>query len=344
MKYGYIRVSSKTQDEERQIQALFSYGVSRENIFIDKASGKNFIDRENWEKLMAKVIVNDIIVIKELDRLGRNNNEIKDTFELLKNKRVFLEFIEQPILNTANKSELEMELLHPIILHLLGYFAEKERVKIRQRQREAYNVLETDKKGRKISRKKGKVVGRPNKIENLTTEQKRYVKAWIDKSIKLRDCIKLTGLSSATLYRIKQNMGNVDKRRRIMENKEKELYLKKLRVEEDLDSMNDELSNLIEKYPQNVDLQTLKNENKFFYESDVLDQIRETYLNNLRDNFSATEFENILEKYNMELEKIKKWLNDVAKEYLKNNFKQEELRNYWFGGYEDMPVIIESGE
>lgn len=215
MKYGYIRVSSKTQDEERQVQALFSYGVSRENIFIDKASGKNFIDRENWEKLMAKVIVNDIIVIKELDRLGRNNNEIKDTFELLKNKRVFLEFIEQPILNTANKSELEMELLHPIILHLLGYFAEKERVKIRQRQREAYNVLETDKKGRKISRKKGKIVGRPNKIENLTTEQKRYVKAWIDKSIKLRDCIKLTGLSSATLYRIKQNMGNVDKRKTV---------------------------------------------------------------------------------------------------------------------------------
>ena len=215
MKYGYIRVSSKTQDEERQIQALFSYGVSRENIFIDKASGKNFIDRENWEKLMAKVIVNDIIVIKELDRLGRNNNEIKDTFELLKNKRVFLEFIEQPILNTANKSELEMELLHPIILHLLGYFAEKERVKIRQRQREAYNVLETDKKGRKISRKKGKVVGRPNKIENLTTEQKRYIKAWIDKSIKLRDCIKLTGLSSATLYRIKQNMRNVDKRKTV---------------------------------------------------------------------------------------------------------------------------------
>ena len=129
-----------------------------------------------------------------------------------------------------------------------------------------------------------------------------------------------------------------------MENKEKELYLKMLRVEEDLDSMNDELSNLIEKYPQNVELQTLKNENKIFYESDVLRQIRETYLNNLGNRFSVIEFENILEKYNMELEKIKKWLNDVAKEYLKNNFKQEELRNYWFGSYGDMPVIIESGE
>ena len=124
-----------------------------------------------------------------------------------------------------------------------------------------------------------------------------------------------------------------------MENKEKELYLKKLRVEEDLDSMNDELLNLIEKYPQNMDLQTLKNENKNFYESNILKKIRKTYLDNLRNNFSTLEFESILKKYNMELEKIKKWLNDVAKEYLKNNFKQEELRNYWFGGYEDMPVI-----
>ena len=129
-----------------------------------------------------------------------------------------------------------------------------------------------------------------------------------------------------------------------MESKEKELYLKMLRVEEDLNSMNDELLNLIEKYPQNMDLQTLKNENKNFYESNILKKIRKTYLDNLRNNFSTLEFESILKKYNMELEKIKKWLNDVAKEYLKNNFKQEELRNYWFGSYEDMPVIIENGE
>ena len=129
-----------------------------------------------------------------------------------------------------------------------------------------------------------------------------------------------------------------------MESKEKELYLKMLRVEEDLNSMNDELLNLIEKYPQNIDLQTLKNENKNFYESNILKKIRKTYLDNLRNNFSTLEFESILKKYNMELEKIKKWLNDVAKEYLKNNFKQEELRNYWFGSYEDMPVILESGE
>lgn len=129
-----------------------------------------------------------------------------------------------------------------------------------------------------------------------------------------------------------------------MESKEKELYLKMLKVEDDLDSMNSELFNLIEKYPQNTDLQALMNQNKIFYESDILKKIRKIYFDNLRNSFSATEFENILEKYNMELEKIKKWLDDVAKEYLKNNFKQEELRNYWFGSYKDMPIIIESGE
>ena len=129
-----------------------------------------------------------------------------------------------------------------------------------------------------------------------------------------------------------------------MESKEKELYLKMLRVEDDLDSMDSELFFLIEKYPQDMNLKTLRNQNKIFYESSILKKFKKIYFDKLRNRFSSAEFENILEESDMELEKIKKWLKDVAKEYLKNNFKQEELRNYWFGSYEDMPVIIESGE
>ena len=129
-----------------------------------------------------------------------------------------------------------------------------------------------------------------------------------------------------------------------MESKEKELYLKMLRVEDDLESMDSELFFLIEKYPQDMNLKNLKNQNKIFYESSVLKKFKKIYFDKLRNTFSLAEFENILEESDIELEKIKKWLKDVAKEYLKNNFKQEELRNYWFGGYEDMPVIIESGE
>lgn len=129
-----------------------------------------------------------------------------------------------------------------------------------------------------------------------------------------------------------------------MESKEKELYLKMLRVEDDLESMDSELFFLIEKYPQDMNLKNLKNQNKIFYESSILKKFKKIYFDKLRNTFSLTEFENILEESDIELEKIKKWLKDVAKEYLKNNFKQEELRNYWFGSYEDMPIIIESGE
>jgi len=129
-----------------------------------------------------------------------------------------------------------------------------------------------------------------------------------------------------------------------MESKEKELYLKMLRVEDDLESMDSELFFLIEKYPQDMNLKNLRNQNKIFYESSILKKFKKIYFDKLRNTFSLAEFENILEESDIELEKMKKWLKDVAKEYLKNNFKQEELRNYWFGSYEDMPIIIESGE
>jgi hypothetical protein len=129
-----------------------------------------------------------------------------------------------------------------------------------------------------------------------------------------------------------------------MESKEKELYLKMLRVEDDLESMDSELFFFIEKYPQDMNLKNLRNQNKIFYESSILKKFKKIYFDKLRNTFSLAEFENILEESDIELEKMKKWLKDVAKEYLKNNFKQEELRNYWFGSYEDMPIIIESGE
>ncbi|EEO40595.1 hypothetical protein FSCG_01308 [Fusobacterium vincentii 4_1_13] len=208
MKYGYLRVSTNTQDETRQREALKKYGVLEENIYLDKASGKNFIDRTEWQKLLVKVIIGDIIVIKELDRLGRNNAEIKETFILLKNKGVYLEFLDQPLLNTTNKSQIEIELVQPIILHLLGYFAEKEREKIRTRQKEAYDSLEKDSKGRKISRKKNKVVGRPNKIEKILQDNSEIIKLWIEKKITTKKTLEILNISRSSLFRIKNEINN----------------------------------------------------------------------------------------------------------------------------------------
>ena len=208
MKYGYLRVSTNTQDETRQREALKKYGVLEENIYLDKASGKNFIDRTEWQKLLVKVIIGDIIVIKELDRLGRNNAEIKETFILLKNKGVYLEFLDQPLLNTTNKSQIEIELVQPIILHLLGYFAEKEREKIRTRQKEAYDSLEKDSKGRKISRKKNKAVGRPNKIEKILQDNSEIIKLWIEKKITTKKTLEILNISRSSLFRIKNEINN----------------------------------------------------------------------------------------------------------------------------------------
>ena len=208
MKYGYLRVSTNTQDETRQREALKKYGVLEENIYLDKASGKNFIDRTEWQKLLVKVIIGDIIVIKELDRLGRNNAEIKETFILLKNKGVYLEFLDQPLLNTTNKSQIEIELVQPIILHLLGYFAEKEREKIKIRQKEAYDSLEKDSKGRKISRKKNKVVGRPNKIEKILQDNSEIIKLWIEKKITTKKTLEILNISSRSLFRRNYDINN----------------------------------------------------------------------------------------------------------------------------------------
>ena len=204
MKYGYIRVSTKKQDETRQITALVKAGISKENIFIDKSSGTTFVGREAWEKLLAKVVIGDIIVIKELDRLGRNNEEIKKNFELLNKKGVFLEFLEQPLLNTYGMSKLERELLQPIVLHLLGYFAEKENEKRNIRQSEGYANLPRDSKGRMISRKTGKPVGRPSALDNLTSEQRRAIELFTNSQISLEECIKLSNLKRATIFNIKK--------------------------------------------------------------------------------------------------------------------------------------------
>lgn len=213
MRYGYARVSTREQDEARQVEALQRAGV--QEIIIEKASGKNFIDRTEWQKLMAKVVVDDVIVVKSLDRLGRNNEEIKKTFELLAKRSVYLEFIDNEILNTRAITEAEkmsQKLIQPIILHVMGFYAEREREMIRERQAEAYKQLETDEKGRKLSNKKKdkhgnkKICGRPNIFENLTKKQKDVINRWILKAIKTDECVALTGIGRSTLFRIKKQM------------------------------------------------------------------------------------------------------------------------------------------
>ena len=202
MKYGYVRVSTREQNEERQLKALREHGVGASHIYIDKISGKS-MDRPAWHKLLVKIAAGDTIVVKELDRLGRNLKQIKETYELLGKKKVHLQILDNEILSTANKSKVEIELLQPMLLHLLGYIAEKEREKLLKRQREGIEAMEINEKDKRVSRKTRRETGRPSKRDSLTKDQERHIDAWLSKSITLSACIKLTDLSKATLCRVK---------------------------------------------------------------------------------------------------------------------------------------------
>lgn len=206
-KLGYARVSTKEQVLDRQLKLLREAGVSEENIYIDKITGRT-LERPKWKELLADLIVGDILIVTELDRLGRNKKDILNTFKLLEAKGVYIEILNMPLLNTNNENEFVKEILQPTALNLLAYFAEKEVEVKKERQAGAYEALPVDEKGRKISVKKNKVIGRPNKQENLTPEQKRYIDAWIAGNIKTKDCIKATGIGKTTLYSIKKLMNN----------------------------------------------------------------------------------------------------------------------------------------
>lgn len=134
--YGYIRVSSRDQNEDRQMVAMHEMHVPGQNIYIDKQSGKDF-NRPMYKRLMRKVKPDDLIYIKSIDRLGRNYEEILDQWKLItKEKKVDICVLDMPLLDTRRDKDLMGTFLADIVLALLSYVAENERVNIRQRQAE----------------------------------------------------------------------------------------------------------------------------------------------------------------------------------------------------------------
>lgn len=136
MTYGYIRVSTKEQNEDRQRIALMDVGVPEKNIILDKQSGKDF-NRPGYLRLCKKVKPGDTLFIKSIDRLGRNYNEILEQWRYLtKEKRIAIVVLDMPLLDTRKGRDLTGELISDIVLQLLSYVAQTEREFIRQRQAE----------------------------------------------------------------------------------------------------------------------------------------------------------------------------------------------------------------
>ena len=134
--YGYIRVSSKDQKEDRQQIALKEVGVERQNVYVDKQSGKDF-NRPQYKKMLRKLKKDDLLYIKSIDRLGRNYEEILQQWRILtKEKGVDIVVLDMPLLDTRRGKDLMGTFLSDIVLQVLSFVAENERTNIKQRQAE----------------------------------------------------------------------------------------------------------------------------------------------------------------------------------------------------------------
>ena len=136
MLYGYARVSTKEQNEARQMIAMKEFGIAEKHIFLDKQSGKDF-HRPQYQKLIRKLKKGDTLVIKSIDRLGRNYDEIIEQWRIItKEKQVAIVVLDMPLLDTRQGRDLTGTLIADIVLQLLSYVAQTEREFIKQRQAE----------------------------------------------------------------------------------------------------------------------------------------------------------------------------------------------------------------
>ena len=193
--YGYARVSSREQNEDRQIEALKNFGVPSENIIVDKCSGKD-TERDGYQYLKRQILRNgDTLIIKELDRLSRNKNDIKHELEYFKEAGVRIKILDIPTTLTDFPAEQiwVMDMINAILIEVLGSIAENERNKIRTRQREG--ITAAKKKNIKFGRPKVAVPDNWNDI----SEQ---VKA---KELTVSQAIKILNISRSSYYRMQNS-------------------------------------------------------------------------------------------------------------------------------------------
>lgn len=188
--FAYIRCSSKDQSEARQLDAIKNLKIDERDIYVDKASGKDF-DRPEWQALKRTLREGDILYIKSLDRLGRNKEGIMETWRWLISNKIEVVVLDMPLLDTRKYKELKGvgELITDLVLQILAWLAEEERVNIKQRQMEGINAA----KLRNVK------FGRP-KIE-VSDDFKEVYEKWINKEITAKTAMQLLELKPNTFYR-----------------------------------------------------------------------------------------------------------------------------------------------
>ena len=192
---GYMRVSSREQNEDRQRVALLEIGVSEENIYMDKLSGKDF-ERPQYKKMLRRLNKNTVLFVKSIDRLGRNYADLNEQWRIItKEKGSDIVVLDMPLLDTRREKNLLGTLINDIVLALFSYVAENERLNIRQRQAE----------GITLAMARGVKFGRPEKPlpNNFYEIQARWKKGELSVSQAAKEC----GLPQSTFFRQAKKLG-----------------------------------------------------------------------------------------------------------------------------------------
>lgn len=190
MIYGYVRVSTETQNTARQLEEMFKQNIPIKNIYIDKQSGKDF-NRTNYQKLKSKLKKNDLLIIKSIDRLGRNYNMIIDEWsDITKRIEADIFVIDFPLLDTRSDSNsLIGKFISDIVLQVLSFVAENERINIKQRQAE----------GIRIAKEKGIHLGRPK--YKLPDNFKEIIQKYKNKEITNIEAINILNMNKSTFFK-----------------------------------------------------------------------------------------------------------------------------------------------
>ncbi len=190
MKYGYVRVSTTTQNIDRQMEEMYKLGLDKKKIYIDKQSGKDF-ERPNYKKLKKKLKENDLLIIKSIDRLGRNYEMIIEEWtDITKNIKADIMVIDFPLLDTRSEAEnLVGKFIADIVLQVLSFVAQNERENIRQRQAE----------GIRLAKERGVHMGRPR--YKLPRNFESVVSRYKNNEIGHKDAIKMLKMTKSTFFK-----------------------------------------------------------------------------------------------------------------------------------------------
>ncbi len=200
--YGYVRVSTLDQNEDRQLIAMRDVGVPRDHIFMDKQSGKDF-NRPNYKRLIKRLRAGDLLYILSIDRLGRNYEEIQNQWRCItKEKKVDIVVIDMPLLDTRRDKNLLGTFISDMVLQLLSFVAQNERenTKIRQAQ------------GIAAAKARGVKFGRP--VKEVSDEFALEVERWSKKELELDEILQKYGICRATFYRRVRELELTKRRKR----------------------------------------------------------------------------------------------------------------------------------